>query len=337
MQVDVKTNKETPRIGVIIQKPLRDQLITRVDQDRLNAMGHVTWTETTQPLTVAEAIEVLGDCHIGVGSWGAPFPSAELLAGCPKLALWEHVAGSVKYMFGPHLETRSLIMASCKPALADVVAEMTLGQIILGLRRAFENADQNRTDIVGHPARIKVLFGSTVGIVGASLIGKRVINLLRPFCCDILLFDPYLTAEDARALGTVKVDCLADLCAASDVVSLHTPDIAETKGIMGETEFAAMADDTIFINTARGACVDEDALIRHLSRRRLLAMLDVTEPEPPALDSPFRTLPNCVYTSHIAGPPCFNLGHQAVNDIEAYLSGGMPEYVVTPDMLEITA
>jgi len=103
---------------------------------------------------------------------------------------------------------------------------------------------------------------------------------------------------------------------------------------MGDREFAAMRDDCVFINTARGMCVDEAALISHLERGRLFAILDVTLPEPPASDSSFRKLPNCLYTSHIAGPPAFNLGKQAVDDVEAFVNGRTPEYVVTVDMLD---
>ena len=98
-----------------------------------------------------------------------------------------------------------------------------------------------------------------------------------------------------------------------------------------------MKDDAIFINTARGRCIDERALVCELEKGRLTAFLDVSWPEPAPLDSPLRRLPNVVYNSHIAGPPCFNLGHQAVNDIEAFLNGGMPEYVFSPEMLVNTA
>ena len=333
----MKYSNAQPRIGVVIHQPLRSQLYTHADQKRLDALGNVVWTEETQPLSIDAAIEVLQDCEIGVGSWGSPAPSPELLKACPSLKLWVHTAGSVKYMFGPHLEGRSLTIASCKPALADVVAEMTLGQIILGLRRVFENAVDNKTDVAGHPPRLKVLMGSTIGIVGASLIGRRVIKLLQPFGCDILLYDPYVDSDEAFILGTVKVDNLTELCGRSDVITLHTPDIPATNGLMGAAQFAAMRDDAIFINTARGACVDEAALIANLTMGRLLAFLDVTMPEPPSIDSPFRKLPNVVYTSHIAGPPCFNLGRQAVDDIESFLRGGEPQYVVTPEMLAITA
>ena len=95
-----------PKIGVIVHQPLRDQLFTADDQRRLNALGRVTWTESRRPLSMEDAIEILRDCDVGVGSWASPHPGPALMAGCPKLALWEHVAGSVKHMFGSHLEGR---------------------------------------------------------------------------------------------------------------------------------------------------------------------------------------------------------------------------------------
>ncbi len=328
---------ENPRIGVIIEKPLRERLFTDLDAQRLSRLGDVTWTDSETPLTEEQAIRVLSGCQIAVGSWKAPPPSAELLAACPELALWEHAAGSVKHMFGPHLARHPLLIASCKPALADVVAEMTLGQIILGLRGAFENAARNKTEIAGHPPGLRVLMGSTVGVVGASLIGRRVIRLLQPFDCDILVYDPYVSADEIDRMGAAKADRLIDLCRESDVVTLHTPDVPSTRNLIGAREFQAMRRDAIFINTARGACIDEAALVCELRSGRLTAFLDVSWPEPAPIDSPLRRLPNVFYTSHIAGPPCYNLGRQAVNDIEAYLTGGMPEYVFTPDMLATTA
>ena len=326
-----------PRIGVIIHQPLQDQLFSPTDRDRLNALGDVTWTDHTQPMSVSEAADLLADCRVGIGSWRSPYPTPALLDACPHLELWEHAAGSVKHVFDGFPDGLPLTLASCKPALADVVAEMTLGQIILGVRRVFENVAANRVGSTGHAPPQKVLLGSTVGVVGASLIGRRVLRLLRPFGCRLLVFDPYLSASEAAEMGAELVSDVRVLCAACDVVTLHVPDIPETQGLMGAREFAAMRDDAIFINTARGNCVDEAALIAELSQGRLTAYLDVTSPEPPAGDSPLRSLPNVFYTSHIAGPACFNLGRQAVDDVAAFLTGGRPLYAVTPDMLAVTA
>ena len=130
------------------------------------------------------------------------------------------------------------------------------------------------------------------------------------------------------------MDKLADLCARSNAVTLHTPALLTTRHIMGRAQFQAMADDAVFINTSRGHCVDESALVEELSKNRLFAFIDVTAPEPAATDSPLRGLPNAFITSHIAGGHDYRIGKQAVDDILAFLQGGTPRLVVTRGMFD---
>ena len=325
------------RIGVVIHTDLRHQLFCPQDWERLQTLGEVTATDSPTPITVDAACALLADCEIGVGSWQTPWPNAQILSACPGLKLWEHAAGSVKHLFGPHLDGRSLTIASCKTAIADCVAEMTLAQIILGLRGVFPNAAANRQAVAPKPAPCRVVFGATIGVIGASEVGRRVMKRLQPFEPTTLLYDPFVSDAQAREMGATRVENLLDLCRRSDVVTLHTPDVPACRPALSAPHFAAMSDDTIFINTSRGACIDEPALIAELQRGRLFAFLDVSLPEPAAADSPLRTLPNVVYTSHIAGPPATLLGRQAVNDIAAYLSGQSPLCVVTADTLAHTA
>jgi phosphoglycerate dehydrogenase-like enzyme len=321
-------------IGVVIHTKLRDRIISKEDRERLDSLGEVRWTDSPEPITVEEAVAILRGCEVGVGSWGTPYPTKELLDGAPDLRLWEHVAGTVKMMFGPHLEGRHLTIASCKTAIADCVAEMALAEIILGLRRAFENASANRSGPAGKPANVKVLYGSTVGVVAASEVGRRVTRMLGPFGARILLYDPYVTEDAARGMGAELVRDLVDLCRRSDAVTLHTPMLPSTEKMLGREHFRAMKDDAVFVNTSRGGCVDEAALVAELEKGRLFGLLDVSDPEPPAPESPLRSLPNVVYTSHIAGPASFNMGRQAVDDIAAFLSGGSPMCVVKADDLD---
>jgi phosphoglycerate dehydrogenase-like enzyme len=322
------------KIGITIQPTLSAKLFCDRDRQRLEALGHVVWNPSSGPLAPGDAIKFLADCDIGVGSWGTPGPNAAIVAGCPKLRLWEHVAGSVKHFFGPHLEGRNLQIASCAPAIAVNVAEMAVGEIIYGLRRIAENSAANRGALAVPPPNAMALGTATVGVIGASHVGRNVVRMLQPFRPRILLFDPFVSEAQAVELGAIKAPDLRELCRKSHAVTLHTPDLPATKKIVGRAEFQAMRDDCVFVNTSRGACIDEEALIGELERGRLLAFLDVTEPEPPALESPLRRLPNCVYTSHYAGCADPNLGAQAVDDIAAFIAGGKPKMVVTREMLD---
>lgn len=325
------------RIGVVIHRKLRETLFSAEDQARLNGLGEVLCTESDDPISTSAACDLLKDCDIAVGSWQTPYPTAELLKGCPKLRLWEHAAGTVKHFFGPHLNRCNLMIASCKTAIADCVAEMVVGEIVLGLRRVFENAAENRKGPCPKPERLKVLLTSTVGVIGASEVGKRVVRLLRPFGCRILVYDPYVTEAQAREMGVALIQDLPTLCAQSDAVTLHTPNTPACYHLLGAQEFQAMQDDAVFINSARGDCIDETALIAELEKGRLTAFLDVSSPEPAAKDSPLRSLPNVIYTSHIAGPPSFHIGKQAVDDVAAFLQGKRPLCVVTADQLDTIA
>jgi phosphoglycerate dehydrogenase-like enzyme len=214
---------------------------------------------------------------------------------------------------------------------------MTLGEMIMGLRQVFVNARANRGGIAPKPPRAKVLASATIGIVGASEVGKRVAKRLQDTGCRLLIFDPFLSPSQANELGAELCTDLTDMCKQCDVVSLHTPNIPACRHIMGREQFRSMREDAIFINTARGECADEEALVAELSKGRLFAFLDVSSPEPAPLSSPLRALHNVVYTSHIAGPPSINIGRQAVDDVAAFIRGEAPLCVVHADQLDTTA
>jgi phosphoglycerate dehydrogenase-like enzyme len=321
-------------IGVIMPTSMQKAIFSEEARKRLEALGRVRWNETDAHLTVEEARSFLQDCEVGVGSWRTPGPRREILDGCPGLKLWVHAAGSVKGFFTDDLRGRDLIIASCAPAIAKTVAEMVLGEIIIGLRRIIPNAQQNRTERRPPVPNKLYLAAATVGVVGASQVGRTLLSLLRPFAPRVLLYDPYITKEDAASLGAEKVDSLLKLCRECDAITMHTPLTDQTRRMIGAEHFQAMKDDAVFINSSRGGCIDERALIAELEKGRLFAFLDVSDPEPADMDNPIRTLPNVIYTSHLAGGASIHIGNQVVEDVQAYLNGQKPKMAVTWDMLD---
>jgi len=119
----------------------------------------------------------------------------------------------------------------------------------------------------------------TIGIVGASRIGRRVIDLLRPFDLEVVVSDPYLGQSEARELGVGLAD-LDDLLRASHIVSLHAPSLPSTRHLIDRRRLGLMRDGATLINTARGALIDQAALTEELVAGRINAILDVTEPLP---------------------------------------------------------
>jgi len=179
------------------------------------------------------------------------------------------------------------------------------------------------------------LLGRTVGVVGASYVGRRVIERLHPFHVQVLVYDPYLDEQEASALGVRKVE-LDDLCANSDIVSLHAPRLPSTIKMIGARQLGLLRTGAVLINTAAGALVDEAAMIAELRAGRLRAVLDVTDPEPPAPDSELRRLPNVILTPHRAGVTAdtrLRLGATMVEELQRFFAGEPLRCEVQPNKI----
>ncbi|NUO36458.1 MAG: hydroxyacid dehydrogenase, partial [Dermatophilaceae bacterium] len=177
--------------------------------------------------------------------------------------------------------------------------------------------------------------GRRVGVVGASRIGRRLLDLLRPFDLRPSLTDPYVDEAEAAALG-VPLLPLDDLLRTSHIVTLHAPSTPETRHLMGRRELALMPDGAVLINTARGALVDHDALTAELRTGRLSAILDVTDPEPLPPGSPLYDLPNVFVTPHLAGSQgneVARLGSVVAQEADRFVRGEELAYAVDPGML----
>jgi phosphoglycerate dehydrogenase-like enzyme len=212
-----------------------------------------------------------------------------------------HTAGTVKQLLPVVAIERGLLVTHANDSLAEAVAEFTLGAMIMARRNAFAAATRMRAGQALLPlASQHELRGSTIGVIGASAIGRRVLKLLSVLDTPLLVCDPYCPPAVASSYGAELVG-LHELLQRSTIVSLHAPVTPETIGMLGAAEFAAMPDGALFINTARGRLIDHDALLNELQTGRINALLDVTDPiEPLPFDSPFFQLENCVVLPHMA-------------------------------------
>lgn len=277
----------------------------------------------------AESIE------IAITGWGAPRLDAVALAAWPNLRAVLHAAGSVKRVVSPALWDRGVRVSSSAAANALPVAEYTLAMILLSAKNVLSAANAYRDTqnfLAARPLGDVGAFGVTVGIVGASRIGRRVLELLRPFDLATVLFDPSLSSAEASALGTRLVE-LPELLRTSQVVSLHAPSLPETYRMIGREQLGLMADGATLINTARGRLVDTEALVEQLRAGRLRAVLDVTDPEPLPADHPLFSAPGTTLTPHLAGSlgnELHRIGRHVVDELERFLRTGHLEHEVTP-------
>ena len=295
---------------------------------RLDTVGRVLDAAPMQCFDDDRARKLLAETEILITGWGSPTIDAAALALAPHLKLVAHSAGTVKGLLGDSLFDRGIAVSHAAQANALPVAEFTLAAIIFAGKKIFRFrdlyvADRNRKRTQPIQAESIGNYGRTVGIIGASRIGRRVIELLAPFDYRILLYDPMVDAAEAERLGVEKTE-LDALMASADIISLHAPSLPTTRHMIDARRLSLMKEGATFINTARGALVDEAALIATLKTGRIDAIIDVTDPEIPEATSAFYDLPNVFLTPHIAGAVGLErtrLGEMAVDETIRFIEG----------------
>lgn len=317
-----------PRVAFAMgSDELRADLFPADLMRRLGESADVARMPVSTEFSSPRARGVSSDLDVLVTGWACPLIDAAVLDLAPKLRLVAHTGGTVKPYIDPVVWRRGIQVTSAAEANARPVAEFTLGCILLSGKKAFDAAaalSAQRDEFARQSLRHDVgNYRTTVGIIGASRVGRLLLELLWPFNFTLLLATPELSAEQARVLGA-RLMSLDELMATSRIVSLHAPLLPETIGMIDRPRLASMPDGAVFINTARGALVDHDALRDELSRGRISAVLDVTDPEPLPTGDPLYSLPNVTLTPHIAGSlgnELPMLGEAAVTEIERLASG----------------
>jgi D-3-phosphoglycerate dehydrogenase len=209
------------------------------------------------------------------------------------------------------------------------VAELTLGEIILLLRRAFEASSQmhrgvwNKSSAGAHEVR-----GLTLGIVGYGKIGSQVSDLAEAMGMRVVFYD----VSHVLARGNARAVSFKELLETADVVTLHIDGKQQNRDFFGVEEFQQMKDGACFINLSRGFVVDHEALAKHLKSGKLAgAAVDVFPQEPETgapFVSPLQGLGNVILTPHIAGST-----EEAQQNIGQFVSARMLQYLRTGNSL----
>jgi phosphoglycerate dehydrogenase-like enzyme len=285
--------------------------------------------------------DCVGEVEIVLGTWGMPVLDAAWLARARRLRAIFYAAGSVRGFVTDELWERRVRVVGGHGGNATPVAGYATAAILFSLKWGFRFAAAARDG--GPPLdrhELPGIEGSLVGLVSLGTVGRLVRGRLRPFGVRVAVFDPYLDPAEARRLG-VRPMALAELFRSCDVVSLHAPLLPETRGLVTGELVASMRPGAALVNTSRGGIVREAELIEALRERPdVTAVLDVTDPEPPAPDSPLRTLPNVVLTPHVAGALGRErrlLGRLVASELRRYLAGQPLRWEVTRDRVAVMA
>lgn len=277
-------------------------------------------------------------------TWGMPaLTEAEIAEFLPNLQAVFYGAGSVQAFARPFL-ARGIRVFSAWAANAVPVAEYAVAQIVLAGKGFYQSVRryerQGREASVAYSDSLPCNYGIRVGILGAGMIGRMVLDRLRAYSYEVLAYDPYVPDEVLQGLGARRAS-LEEIFSTCQIVSNHVANLPATVGMLDYALFSRLPKSATFLNTGRGAQVVEADLIRALREEPdRTAVLDVTFPEPPEADSPFYALPNVFLTPHIAGSKgreVERMGAYMAQECARWLAGDPTPYAVTLAMLETMA
>ncbi|MCC6180192.1 MAG: hydroxyacid dehydrogenase [Chloroflexi bacterium] len=351
------TSSARPRVLLCANSTVREQYWRGEALERLERIADWEWLPSEgvctrpgvwggpseDPADVERLRQKIGDVDILVVCHGAPYIDDSILGAAPRLRL-------IGELEGDRFANRIAVEAAAARGVRAVdstngsslpVAEWALALMIVGLRNAAEHyrrligGEEYRRSHDDYGFRHGELTGQTVGLIGLGHIGRRLIELLEPFHCRILVHDPYVPKELALAVG-VQLTSLDRVMADPDVVVCAAPLTPKTRGMIGARELNLLKHEAVFVNVSRGAIVDSAALIERAKRGDIRVSLDVFDPEPIPAESEIRTLSNVFLSPHIAGvtaacrPRFFSL---MVDEIERFLAGHETMFDLSPRVL----
>lgn len=328
-----------PKLAVCYDQRLYRDSFRLIDWDRLAAVADIIDRTPLMSYVDEHAAAVLPDVEVLITGWDAPLLDEAGLRNLPRLKMISHLGATVKAHHAPAVWQHGVQVSSAVEATAYPVVEFTIAAIVFSGKQVLARARkyrETRTFPASDDEFDIGLMGQTIGIVGASRVGLPVIERLRHYDVDVLVYDPFLSREHARGLGAEHVEDLDDLVVRSDIVSIHAPITDKTVNMFDRARLAKLRDGATLINTARGILVDQTALIAELQSGRISAVIDVTNPEPLPPDSPLFTLPNVLLTPHMAGPMGLERSRMfaaVVDEVERFCRGKSLRGAISLDSL----
>lgn len=319
--------RSLPKAAMLMGEYARQNVYTQNVEQKIERIANVVLDMTSDEPWQKDSAK-LSEIELLFTSWDAPCLNARSLALLPSLRGVFHAAGSLRGIVTDAFWERNIPICSAAALNAIPVAEYVFAQIVLCLKQAHHLARLTREKRhYFSPSRLPASIGSygaVIGLISFGQIARQLLVRLQTLDVKVLVYDPFLSEERARTLKIGRVD-LPTLFSSSDVVSLHAPLLPETEGMITGDLLARLKPGAAFINTARGALVNESDLCSVLARRLdVQAVLDVTHPEPPAESSPLYSLPNVLLTPHIAGSidrECARMGDAMAGEAARLLIG----------------
>jgi len=285
-----------------------------------------------------ESPGLLKEMQLLFTGWQGPVLDSVFLDAAENLKAVFYAGGSIRSVVTDAFWDRAIPITSAYGANAVPVAQFTLSQILFSLKLGWQAVGKIKAEQKWpgeeFTRHIPGSYGSTVGLVSLGAVGKQVCRLLSGFDINILAYDPFMTQSEADSFN-VKLCSLEELFTRSNVVSIHTPLLTETIGLITGEHLALMKPYSTFINTSRGRVVRQNDLIAVLKQRPdMVAVLDVLDPEPPSPAEEILTLDNVITTNHISGSmmsECPRMADFMIQELELYLNSQPMQWQISRD------
>jgi len=323
------------RLRVVVGFPVREGVLARIAavDDRI-AVNHLPQL-AGHGLEGSEMRRLLPELQRAEVLFGPATMPRECFEAARQLRWLQVINAGVDALAREGLLDRGFVVTNMGGLVAASIAEYVIGAILM-LSKGFHLAIRHQEEHHWGTWRVTELSGQTIGIVGLGAIGRETARRARALGMRVIASRRTVLggSPDADCDELVSHRSLERLLAESDYVVLCVPLTAETRLLIREPQLARMKRSATLINIARGAIVDQDALVRALRSGTIgAAVLDVTDPEPLPENSPVWDLPNLILTPHISGSVGGYGGRSAelfVSNLERYLRGESLENVVSP-------
>ena len=267
-------------------------------------LGDVIWNENGRQMTPDEVAVAIGDCENYVTLWGSPRLDESILEKAPNLKILTHLGGTVVPFVSDAMWERGIKVISGNDYFAESVAEGTLAYMLSALRDIPKYSYELKVEKKWKPSPWYTagFMGKKIGIISYGAIAKKLVRLLSQFKVSIMVYDIKPLPQSDVELYGLEQTSLERIFEECDIISLHTPLFDATRHMIGKELLSRIKEGALFVNTSRGAVVDQKALEEELASGRFRAVLDVYEKEPPEPDCPLFDLPNVMMIAHMAGP-----------------------------------
>ena len=325
-----------PNVLVLASDSLFAHFFSEANLNRLSSYTH--WSRYAKPEDSSQLREQIAEADVLMTTWHSPFLKSDMLGSKPRVKLIAHCGGEVKSRVAEEIFDQIIITNAADP-MAHGVAEMALALMLTMVRRIPDYTAEMRGGIIRTNEDVsqgEAVRERKIGVVGFGRIGRAFAKLVKPLGAELLVADPYTSAELVASYDARLVE-LEELLQSCSIIILAAALTQETRDILDSRRLALLPDGAYLINVARGGLIDMAALLAELRTKRITVALDVTDPlEPLPKDHELRRLPNVLLTPHIAAGGIEmrrEIGALAVEEVVRFAQGKAPRNRVSREML----